>query len=51
MLHKDSDHCKGKVFVVPEIFQMYHDTYRIVGSVSQYVSYRETSVLLQPYYL
>ena len=28
---------------------MYRDTYRIVTSVSQYVSYREVSVSLQAY--
>ena len=34
-----------------EISEMYRDTYRIVNSVSRYVSYRETSVSLQPYCL
>ena len=32
-----------------EISVMYRDTYRIVNSVSRYISYRETSVSLQPY--
>ena len=34
--------------ILSEIPEMYRDMYRIVNSVSRYVSYRETSVSLQP---
>ena len=30
---------------------MYRDTYHIVKQVLRYVSYREVSVLLQPYFI
>ena len=40
--------CKCTKGILSEISEMYRDKYRIVNSVSRYVSYRETSILLQP---